>query len=182
MHDAAWKIVGLDRSRASYNQKGLFCICAFLWFLKNNSENGNDPRDACAVLYFYEMLQFFSIIWLWLQLLLLVLWWFTFTCLKMTLKLRTSKILSTLSALQSSFIWSWPSWWVPVVFDVFMLFSSHMLKFCGSKFLFKGIFYVIFMPCVMYFSPLPQRGISVIIFNARLNLQLLIYFLSVVCK
>jgi len=43
-----------------------------------------------------------------------------------------------------------------------------------------GIFYVIFMPCVMYFSPLPQRGISVIIFNARLNLQLLIYFLSVV--
>jgi len=42
-----------------------------------------------------------------------------------------------------------------------------------------GIFYVIFMPCVMYYSPLPQRGVTVILFNARLNLQLLIYFLSV---
>merc|ERR1712227_942367 len=42
-----------------------------------------------------------------------------------------------------------------------------------------GIFYLIFMPVVMYYSPLPMRGIAVVIFNARINLQLLIYFLSI---
>lgn len=42
-----------------------------------------------------------------------------------------------------------------------------------------GIFYVFLMPVVMYYSPLPERGISVLLFNARLNLQLLIYVVTI---
>ena len=38
------------------------------------------------------------------------------------------------------------------------------------------------MPVVMYYSPLPERGISVVIFNARMNLQLLIYVIMLCCK
>ena len=95
-------------------------------------------------------------------------------------------------------VWKWHWSWEHQKYFLHFPSYSHLLFDLGhfGKFeiifllekrwttliLYQGIFYVIFMPCVMYFSPLPQRGISVIIFNARLNLQLLIYFLSVVCK
>ena len=51
-----------------------------------------------------------------------------------------------------------------------------------SIYLFQGIFYFFLMPVIMYYSPLPERGISVHIFNARINLQLLIYVVMISCK
>ena len=38
------------------------------------------------------------------------------------------------------------------------------------------------MPAVMYYTPRPERGISVLIFNAQINLQLLIYVIMIGCK
>lgn len=56
--------------------------------------------------------------------------------------------------------------------DFALLRASVLVQFILSC---LGIIYLLVMPCVMYFAPLPERGISVLIFNARINLQLAIY-------
>ena len=57
---------------------------------------------------------------------------------------------------------------------------SSFFMICDQNF--QGIYYVFTMPAVMYYTPRPERGISVLIFNAQINLQLLIYVIMIGCK